>query len=165
MDELREAWRLLPGVQRHIVLEPHVKGTFSGPNKRWPWEHWVELAAELRKLGHELAQVSDPVHAQTLPGVTRVETDDVRLALAVLMRSRLLITTDGLLHHSAAAMKVPAVVLWGERTNPEILGYPEHVNLTTGSNWCGSVKTCDHCLEAMQSLTVSSVLEKVKECL
>ncbi len=141
-----------------VVVEPHVKGTFSGENKRWPWDYWVEVVRELQDHEKRVIQISAP-ETKTLPDVDfRISESEVRVALACLTWAEMLITTDGLLHHAAAAMGVPAVVIWGSRTDPRILGYPDHVNLSTGPPYCGMLKECKHCQKAMRAITPASVL-------
>ena len=53
----------------------------------------------------------------------------VRGVIALLKHSRGFIGIDSFLHHGAAALGVPGVVVWGG-TSPDKLGYTEHVNLT-----------------------------------
>jgi ADP-heptose:LPS heptosyltransferase len=142
---------LTPGF---VIVEPHVKEIFSGRNKAWPWNHWVELVKALKQHGSNVVQVSKP-GSDVLPGVDAIATfEDVRVVLAVFMFAGCAVTTDGLFHHAAAALKVPAVVIWGSRTNPEILGYRKHENITSENPvWCGSMRqTCKHCTEAMKSI-------------
>lgn len=141
-----------------ILIEPHIKGSFSG-NKAWFWDRWQEVA---RKLPNVI-QIGDK-NKKALPGVRRVHTGNFRQALAVVSQASLVITTDGALHHAAAALGKPAVVLWGARTHPKILGYDTHLNLYTGNGEsCGSMAPCQHCMEAMKKITVEMVLEAVRE--
>jgi ADP-heptose:LPS heptosyltransferase len=139
-----------------VVIEPHTKGSFSG-NKEWLPERWEAVAEGLKDRG--VVQVG-PGQKRALRASERIVTPSFRWALAVLSRASLLITTDGALHHAAAALHVPAVVLWGARTHPTILGYPQHRNLYTGhGESCGSIAPCSHCRDAMKRITVEMVLE------
>lgn len=150
-----------------VVLEPHVKGEFSGQNKAWPWARWVNLLRMLQSVNYRVVQISKP-GTTTLPDVDfRIAESDVRVALSCLRWADPLITTDGLLHHAAAALKVPAIVLWGSRTDPKVLGYREHKNISTGPPYCGMRVRCEHCEKAMRKISVRAVfeammLEKVK---
>lgn len=162
-DERERAAELVAGVDPpRVFVEPHVKGSFSGDNKRWPWSHWMRVAWALHDAGRSVVQVSAPRFQSTLPHTLRVAVDDVRVALATLEHAAVLVTTDGLLHHAAAALDVPTVVIWGARTDPRILGYPYQVNLTSGTDWCGSRAPCDHCREAMQRIEPERVLDAVE---
>lgn len=140
-----------------IVIEPHIKGSFSG-NKSWFWDRWIEVARDI-----DCIQIGDR-NKRPLPGATKVRTGDFRQALAVVSLASLVITTDGALHHAAAALGKPAVVLWGARTHPKILGYDTHQNLYTGDGEsCGSMAPCKHCSDAMKRISVDMVLEAVRE--
>lgn len=144
-----------------IIVEPHIKGSFSG-NKAWIWDRWQEVA---NKLPLPVVQIGLP-HKRGLNGATRVKTGTFRKALALLDRASLLITTDGALHHAAAALNVPAVVLWGARTHPSILGYEAHENIYTGSGEsCGAMAPCKHCVDAMKRITVDMVLDSARRAL
>jgi ADP-heptose:LPS heptosyltransferase len=141
-----------------ILIEPHIKGSFSG-NKAWFWDRWQQVANGLKNV----VQIGDR-HRKSLQGVKRIHTGDFRQALAVVSQASLVITTDGALHHAAAALGRPAVVLWGARTHPKILGYDSHVNLYTGhGESCGSMVSCQHCMDAMKRISVEMVLEAVRE--
>jgi ADP-heptose:LPS heptosyltransferase len=144
-----------------VALEPHVKGSHSGENKAWPWERWNDLSLALDELGCRALQLSDPKQKRSLAGCRRAYLP-LRVALATLQLIPILVTTDGLLHHAAAAVGTPAVVLWGGRMDPERLGYPWHTNIYRpgpGSP-CGSRKErCLHCKACMESITVEEVVE------
>lgn len=143
-----------------IVVEPHVKGTFSGSNKAWPWENWLRL---VKMIHGPVVQISAP-GLETLPGVIRApETENVRLALAMLATARLVISSEGLMHHAAAALMLPAVALWGDRTDPLVVGYTTHENVVgvDAGQWCGARKPCQHCADSMASITPEHVAERV----
>lgn len=140
-----------------ILIEPHVKTTYFGANKAWYWDRWIEVARALPTI-----QCFPPGKRQ-LPGAKVIETPSIRHAIAILSASRLLVTTDGALHHASVALGVPSIVLWGQRTSPLILGYPQHVNITAGENYfCGSVATCQHCRDSMAKITVEEVIEAAR---
>lgn len=151
LTDAEKAWarqQIEPG---YILVEPHIKGSFAG-NKAWIWDRWVELAKRL-----PVVQCKAP-NKRPLPGARVIETESVRQAFALLAQAKLIITTDGALHHAAAALGVPAVVLWGARTHPNILGYEDHANLYTGQGEsCGMMSACNHCREAMRKITVDQV--------
>lgn len=137
-----------------ILIEPNVKSDFKlGVNKQWPKENWEALVKHIpnwRQMGTN--GFLDKSHAIVTPTF-----DD---ALNVLAGARLLITTDGALHHAAAALGIPAIVLWGGVASPKNLGYDAHINLWHGDKPCGShSKACEHCSKAMNKITVEEVLE------
>lgn len=142
-----------------IIVEPHVKGTFSG-NKAWKWDRWIEVSNALGAT--QLLQDGKKI----MPGGRGIKTKTIRHAIGVLSRAKLLITTDGALHHAAAALGVPCVVLWGARTHPKILGYPEHENIYTGQGEsCGMMVPCQHCVDAMDRITTEMVIDAARRLL
>jgi hypothetical protein len=141
-----------------ILIEPHVKGTFGG-NKAWVWDRWIEIAKSLK-----VSQCLPP-GKRPLPNARIVQTPTIRHALAALSGARLLISTDGALHHAAAALGVPSIVIWGARTDPNVLGYTDHINLTSGDDFCGMMAPCSHCVKAMKAITVDQVLDAAERIL
>jgi ADP-heptose:LPS heptosyltransferase len=98
-----------------------------------------------------------------LDGVEQAQTDSFRQACALLSKASLFIGTDGGLHHAAAALGKPAVVIWGGYTHPRNLGYDFHVNLqANGVEPCGLTIPCQHCRTAMDRVTVKEVVQAVK---
>lgn len=142
-----------------VLIEPCVPSWKSvAPNKQWPVFRYAEVATKLQRQGFDVVQL---VHRGTtfkLPSARYVVTPNFRLGAAVLARSSLYIGSEGGLHHAAAAMNVPGVVLFGGFIPPEVTGYDSHINLTGGREACGSLQKCDHCIEAMNAISVDEVL-------
>jgi Glycosyltransferase family 9 (heptosyltransferase) len=145
-----------------IVVEPLIKGSFSANNKDWGFEKWQQVAHELSRK-HPLVQLGS-WKGRGLEGVQRIPTFSFRSATAILAQSRLFIGTDGGLHHAAAALRIPAVVIFGGRVSPKNLGYRSHVNLyvETPESPCGWNTPCAHCRACMESITVTQVLDAVE---
>jgi len=166
-DELKRAreWmsdrEVEPGF---VAFDPYVKGTFSGTNKEWPMSGWIRVVGKLRVSQVQTVQMS-PGRAPTMFGVSGRVQEEVRMAMAIMSFAGAVLCSEGFLHHAAAALKIPAVVIWGGRSDPNILGYPEHENLyveTEGSP-CGSMsRTCDHCTDAMGRIYPEDVLAVIQ---
>jgi ADP-heptose:LPS heptosyltransferase len=166
--QYREDFRAVPGElyltdeeQRpkgdYILIEPNTKDKFTGPNKAWRWERWEEVV----KIPYRFVQTGAEGE-RTLPGVERIVTKTFREALSVLSGARMLVTTDGALHHAAAALGVPAVVIWGGAASPVNLGYESHVNLWSGAVPCGTHSgICLHCREALDAVSVDTVKDAI----
>ena len=141
-----------------VVIEPNVLREKPGAsNKQWPLQRYQQVTIELQRLGYELAQFCYPGTTSNLP-VKLIEAPSFRLALAALSRARLYVGPEGGLHHGAAAVGVPAVVIFGGFVPPEVTGYDFHVNLAAGGQACGSTSSCEHCRAAMDAITVDQVL-------
>jgi hypothetical protein len=135
-------------------IEPNIKG-WLGPNKDWGFDNWQELVL----LFPAVRWVQGP--GRKLNNVEQVETRSFRDACALLSRADFFVGTDGGLHHAAAALGKPAVVVWGGFTSPQTLGYDTHENVHAGGNGCGTVGPCAHCAEAMKKIPVSRVVKAI----
>jgi heptosyltransferase II len=117
-----------PGPGSWVGLSP---GAAYGPAKRWPPEQFAALGRELIKEygarlvllgGREEAPVAQQVKEHLgLPVLNLVGKTDLRQALGVLSRLKLLVTNDSGLMHAAAALRVPLVALFGS-TDPAATG-------------------------------------------
>ncbi len=138
-----------------VLLEPNFKGTQSADNKDWGWDKWIELSD---RLPGRLIQV--PMRGQAvLSRAVAIQGQSLHQFAAWVKCARLVVTTDGGVHHMAAAVGTPAVVIWGGYTSPEILGYPNHFNIFDDHDEspCGRSSSCRHCRERMDAITVNRV--------
>lgn len=137
-----------------VLIEPNVKD--PNGNKWWAWDRWQAVADVL---GEVLVQCGEAT-ARRLRGVEFVPTT-FRQALGLVHGCALFIGTEGALHHAAAALDKPAVVLWSEFISPQFTGYPIHVNLRRALRVCGARTPCDGCRRSMDAITVDDVLAAV----
>ena len=143
-----------------ILVEPNVPQKKSvAPNKQWPIDRWQQVVDRLSENGHQVVQFQYPGARYALSGVSYFEASSFRNALAVLGMAKLFLGHEGGLHHGAAALIVPGVVLFGGFIPPQVTGYDIHVNLTGGATACGSLNACDHCREALDKITVKQVVD------
>lgn len=156
-DEREAACRFPAGA---VVLEPHVKAGAS-PNKDWGWSRWQRLANILSSLpGFPPLVQLGPAGTRVLRGVRLFPTGDFRAACAALDRAALAILPEGGLHHAAAALGVPAIVIFGGYIRPETTGYAGHVNLFTGNantiGWRVHHSGCRWALDAIKAEDIAS---------
>lgn len=146
-----------------VLIEPSVETWKSvAPNKDWGRERYQEVATRLRKDGYRVAQFGhDKVHP-TLEGVERLKSISFRDALSIMSHASLYIGPEGGLHHGAAAVGIPGVVLFGGFIPPSVTGYETHTNLTGGATACGALGTCRHCRKAMAAISPDEVYEAAK---
>lgn len=164
---------------RHLAgrvwIEPGLKPRAS-PNKDWGGARWHALAAALLARGHRVAcfagphDADDPAAATggapaaaclgALP-VERVRAPSFRHAAAALAHARAAVLPEGGLHHAAAALGTPSVVLFGGYISPRQTGYPHQVSLFTGGEPCGSRRPCGHCRDAMARIDPHAVAATV----
>lgn len=150
-----EKLKAVPGA---VIVEPHTKTDMGfSRNKAWSWDRWQELVNTLNLPWLQLG----PAGTKRLDGVRFIETPRYRDSLGYVNACSFVVTTDGALHHAAAAFGKPAVVLWGGASDPEIAGYRTHNNLRSEIETCGSIKDCPHCKQAMDGITVTMVANEV----
>ena len=145
-----------------VLIEPNVPWHKSvASNKDWGIKRYQMLADLLRFAGIQVWQFS---HGKLrLAGVEVIEVTTFRQAAAALSGVDLAIVPEGGLHHAAAAVGTPAIVIFGGFIPPSVTGYSFHVNLTGGARACGSLRACQHCREALAAIAVESVYGRAVE--
>lgn len=147
-----------------VVIEPEVpRWKAVAPNKDWGRANYQQVADALHQRGHRVVQFRSEKGAPPLAGVEQLQTISFRDALAILSHAALYIGPEGGLHHGAAAVDVPAVVIFGGFIPPSVTGYAHHANLTGGAEACGSLVTCKHCAAAMANISPDEVLAAAYE--
>ncbi len=150
-----------------IVLEPNVKEGYGAGNKAWPAERWHELVEKLAGPSNtQLVQFVWGGEISLDPDLVRlVRTATPRHAAYLMRRIGLFVGTDGGLHHTAAALGLPAVVLWGHYSSPKLLGYDDHTNLRVADGGgCGTIGvSCSDCVAAMEAISVGQVFRTITD--
>ena len=147
-----------------ILVEPHIKAKAS-PNKQWGWERWQTLVELLRPMGPvvQVGRAGTPV----LAGSTFIETADFRLACAVVEKCAAAVLPEGGLHHAAAALGRPAVVIFGGHCLPANTGYDAHVNLFNGTaetiGWRIPHDGAQRCMAAIAPADVAAEVHRIIE--
>jgi len=109
------------------------------------------------------------------PGVKRVGNVDVLAcgnfmdAVGALSGARAAVLQEGALHHAAAAVGTPAIVIRGGFISPKVTGYAGQVDFyVEDERWplgCGYRVPCEHCKAAMESITPEQVAASLIELL
>ena len=141
----------------HVVIEPTVKAQAS-PNKHWPdWQEMVDAAPHVPWL-----QIG-PRGTSWLDGVTHLETKTFRDAVNALAGAAVAVLPEGGLHHAAAAVGTPAVVLYGAFILPRVTGYDGQTALAVEDadavGWRVSNKACR---KAWKQITPARVLTELE---
>ncbi len=163
-------WRCSPGElpcikrmpsSRYVVVEPHGKDR-GNPNKIWGWDRWQALV----DLNKDILWVQlGPHWTQILDGVRHLVTPTFEGACAALSGASAAVLPDGGLHHAAAALGIPAIVIWGGISSPVNLGYDSHINLfesMEGESPCGQWVPCKHCKAAMAAIKPDAVIAQLR---
>lgn len=138
-----------------VLIESTIKHG-ANPNKHWP--RWQEVVDALP--GVRFVQCSPA--GGGLRGVETVRTATFMEAVRVLARVSLYVGPEGGMHHAAAALGVPAVVVFGGSPSIEATGYPDHVNFGCDDP-CGRWSRCAHCAEVAERITPEDVAAAVKD--
>lgn len=150
-----------------VVVEPNIKPGAS-PNKDWGWDRWVELVRLMHRAGIQPAQLGSASQPR-LPGTEFIHTNSMRYAAALLSTARGAVLPEGGLHHVAAAVKCPAVVIFGGFIAPAVTGYAGQVSMFDPDPehplGCGWRKPCAHCATAMQAITPQRVFDAFRRLL
>lgn len=145
-----------------VVMEPDVK-PLSSPNKRWGIERFAAVVAALPDVTFVRVHGDDCL---PFAPVRNIQTRSFRASCAILAASDGYVGTEGGLHHAAAALGKPAVVIFGGFISPRATGYDSpHINIADkgpGSP-CGTWLPCRHCQRAMDRITVTRVVNAVRQ--
>lgn len=170
-------WRCTPGelylsvgekaaAARHgsgfVVMEPNVETwKSSSPNKDWGFHKYQAIADRLIAAGHRVVQFLNG--GPILQGVDTIKTKTFRDAVSIMAHASIYVGPEGGLHHGAAAMGIPGVVLFGGFIPPSVTGYDIHTNMAGSDRFCGSFSSCEHCREAMAAISVDAVYNAARE--
>lgn len=153
------ARRLAEHARGAVVFNPTVK--FRAPVvKQWGVERWKELVRrnpQIRWL--QVGESGGP----RIRGAESVVTATFFDALGLLSGARAAVVHEGALHHGAAAVGVPAVVIRGGFISPKVTGYAGQADLYVEDELyplgCGMRIACMHCDRAMASITPEQVMQ------
>jgi ADP-heptose:LPS heptosyltransferase len=164
-SEKERGRQIAASLGRYVVLEPLVKASASR-NKQWAPARYEALA---RLLAREftVVQLGDARARATsmrLPASVWVETPTFRDAMAALAGAACFVGPEGGLHHAAAGLRVPAVVLFGHFASARATGYDWQVNLG-GEAGCGCWARCAVCRDWLDRLAPETVAAAVPQAL
>jgi len=151
------------GMGDYFVVAPFGKSGGS-PNKEWSRDRWE---AVIGGLPLPVYQVMPDNRQPVIAGARALVTPTFRHAAAVIERAKLVMCNEGGTHHMAASMRTPAVVIFGAFVPPCVTGYDFHHNLSveTEHGFCGNFDYCQHCQDALETITPDVVKSIVNEYL
>jgi ADP-heptose:LPS heptosyltransferase len=148
-----------------VVIQPSLKGNAS-PNKDWRRHRWAKLIESAPSI--PWLQIGTGAEPRLL-GVPFLVTPTFRSAAAAVKGARAVLLQEGGLHHAAAAVGTPAVVLFGGFISPRVTGYPGQINLFLDSKeyplGCGMRANCMHCERAMETFHPQHVKRQLEALL
>jgi ADP-heptose:LPS heptosyltransferase len=157
----------LPVPKPFIVIEPNIAWQRQvNHNKDWGEGKYEKLAKMLIDAGHTVVQFIHGNSRRRIDGAHQLPTPKFHQAAAVMSSASLIIAPEGANHHAAAALGVPAVIVWGAWSPPQTMGYDAHIKLTGGATTaCGNTYNCTHCRNAMNNISVDEVYQAAVETL
>jgi ADP-heptose:LPS heptosyltransferase len=139
-----------------VLLNPYIKPRAS-PNKQWGLERWQELIRLTP--GVRWIQLLEP-GMRRLRSVVALTTHHFMDAVGAISGADVLVCHEGALHHAAAAVGTPAIVLRGGYTYGTT-EYDGQVNFSVRDErypyGCGMRIECEHCAAAMASIQPDQV--------
>ena len=138
-----------------VFIEPNVA---YGPTKDWGFKKYQQVVDILS----DSVDFVQPLYAgaKELENVIGVQSDSFMQGCAFQSLCDMHLGPEGGLHHSAAALGLPAVVIFGGRMHPSITGYSFHNNIYIDheDSPCGMISYCRHCVECMNQIKVEDIV-------
>lgn len=163
-----------------VLINPDTKNTTFANNKQWGLKKWNTLAEKLTEWGVTCVRTKPPGATRDVSGYVEykvpelehcvnITTPSIRHAFAILDQSSAVVTSEGGLHHAAAALDKKAFVIFGGVSSVDSTGY-KNSNQTYYTydhplTPCGSQRDCQHCKEAMDSIKPVTIAVDVFEYL
>ncbi len=146
-----------------VVFNPMIKQRAS-PNKDWGIERWRHLVASAPDL--RWIQVGEG-GAPRIRGVEVLHTPGFWDACGAIAGAAVVVVQEGALHHAAASVRANAIVIRGGFISPRVTGYAGQTDFYVESQaWplgCGMRVACQHCAQAMASITPERVLAELRK--
>jgi len=147
-----------------VLLEPFIKSV-APPSKQYPVHKFLQVAEQLSRYVR-VYQISTPDRPGlgTLP---MIRPQSFQQAMGFIQAASLYIGPEGGLHHAAAAVGTPAVVIFGGFISPNVTGYENHINLTGGvDHSCGTrYGVCPHCTKAFANIPPDEIVQHARRLL
>lgn len=159
-----------------VLINPDTKNTTFANNKQWGFKRWNQLCKLLSEKGIQCVRTkpNGPVvdvsgHVKyTVPPLSdciNITTPTIRHMMAILEQSCCAVTSEGGVHHAAAAFNKRAFVIFGGVSSIDSTGYSNrnqtYYTYDHPKTPCGSQHDCDHCKQAMDSIKVDTIAKDV----
>lgn len=152
-----------------VVIQNSCRGAlYAAVTKEWPFERWDQLAERLTSEGHKLVQLGTPLDPPVQGAVDLRGKTELPRAASILEQAKLFIGLESGLMHLAAAVRVPAVIIYGGRTRPWETGYPwqwHAANMAVSCAGCALNSGCPQNVKCMDSITLDLASEMIAKAL
>lgn len=139
-----------------IVVEPHLKQKAESVNRDWGWDNFAKVTSSVDADWVQLG----PTKPKMLPNARWIQTTKPRMMAAVMSKARAFLSPEGGMHHTAAALNLKGVVLFGGFIAPQVTGYTMHKNIFIGEGLgCGKRLKCEHCADAWRKINPERIIK------
>jgi len=155
--EYEAASRFVPD-EPFAIVEPIVRPPGS-QNKDWGFDKWKQV---IKDFPIPVFQFKVGKQTRILQEAKMIEAPNFRISAGIIEQASLVMTVEGGMHHLAASMGTPAVVVFGGFIDPEITGYTYQKNfyIALPDSPCGRYAPCSHCKKAMNMIGVEEVRQE-----
>lgn len=152
---------------QNVKKDPHcvlLHGGAADRERRWPVRHWKRLALMLEEAGYRVFWIGVP--GERSPKDLKELRGDLLYLAKKIAASALLIGCDSMSVHLAAALKTPALAIFGSQDPGLTKPYGPY------GHYIAPEKPCRHkrhdwrlCAECMAAVTPAAVMEKAQNIL
>jgi hypothetical protein len=139
-----------------VVVEPNLKHKVESVNRDWGWDNFARVTKEVDADWVQFGATKPKL----LPNARWIQTPSPRHMAAALAKSKAFLAPEGGLHHTAAALNLKGVVLFGGFIAPQVTGYKMHKNIFIGDGLgCGKRVKCEHCEQAWSKIDPERIIK------
>jgi hypothetical protein len=139
-----------------VVVEPHLKTKQESVNRDWGWQNFAKVTSAIDADWVQFGEVKPKL----LPNARWIHTPTTRHMAVLLNKAKTFLAPEGGVHHTAAAVGLRGVVLFGGFVAPQVTGYTLHKNIYVGDGLgCGMRLKCQHCADAWAKITPERIIK------
>ena len=139
-----------------VVVEPHLKAKQESVNRDWGWDNFAKVTSSIDADWVQFGEL----RPKLLPTARWIYTPTTRHMAVLLSKAKTFLAPEGGIHHTAAALGLRGVVLFGGFVAPQVTGYTLHKNIYVGNGLgCGKRLKCQHCVDAWAKIPPERIIK------
>ena len=148
-------------LRRFIVIEPHSKMDYT-VNRSYPFDKWQSIVNQLKD---EIDFIQIGLEAKGLRNVIDMRGKTTfREAAGIIANAELFVSSEGGLTHCANAVNTKAVVIITGYQSPDMICYPENININISSHGpCGMKIQCMECHDDAKNHDEANIVRAIRE--
>jgi len=148
---------------RFVVIEPNSKLNYT-VNREYPFAKWQSIVDQLKD---EIDFVQVGLENKCLNNVIDMRGKTTfREAAGIIANAELLVASEGGLTHCANAVGTKAVVIITGYQSPDMICYPENININIASHGpCGMKIQCMECHNDAKIHDESNIIKAIREAI